>query len=1108
MRLRIEILALGAALLWVARAAAQSPLSEAGVVVEAVEAGYAAETAGLQPGDEILSWSATGDRGPLGGRTRSPAELSDVEYAQTPRADVVLNGRRGARPMTWLLPRDHWWRVTLRPGLSSGAAALYREGQEKIAAGDLAGGETLWRTLAADLAAAGDSLPAAWMLTRSADELARAEKWAEADAAYEKALDTAGVESGLPAAVRILTSWGDSFLRRSAWDLAADRYERALNLQRRAVPRSPLEAEILVFLGNSAWYKGDLAQAEEFHRQAMKAYAELAPESLNLASSLNNWSNVLMDRGDLDQAAENLRHAEGIVLQIDPGVLLHGEILSNLGCVLYFRGDLAGSEELFRQALAIYEKKKADGDILRALNNLAEVAKMRGDLATSEDLLLRALHLAEKNGSDSLDLVDVLGNLGRVAEDRGDLEVAASRFRRSLEIAEVRVPGSPKLAEALEHFARLAQRRGNYVAAREALRRALAIQEQQAPGSVHLAEALLQLAAVDLASNHGSAAADGFQRARALLEARVPSSPALAEAFQGLGDVAARRGELQGAIELYRQAVRQQEKTGADMILRAKLLNALGQAERAAGLADEGRRHLCAALDVLDRQRRKLGGTGEVRATFEAANRDLYNGCLEALLAQGRTAEAFATLERGRARSFLDLLAERDLAIPGLAPGTEAERRRIDGEYDRLQAKLLAPAPAGVIAELQEKLRDLRMQQEQLAARIRRESPRFASLRYPEPLALTGARASLDPGTVLFEYAVGPESTWLFMVQPAGAAGPGLSVFRIAAGEKALREEVESFLRLLARPGSDRAALQARARHLYGLLVRPAAGRLAQARRILVSPDGPLHTLPFSALMRGDRYLVEWKPIHSVLSATVYAELARSRPAARNAGEERLAAFGDPAYPAARDTPTDPVVREALRNGLTLRRLPSTRREVEAIAALFPRGHEYLGREATEEKAKSLGPDSHLIHFACHGLLDERFPLNSALALTLPEHPAEGQDNGLLQAWEIFESVRLDADLVTLSACDTALGKEMGGEGLVGLTRAFQYAGARSVLASLWGVADYSTARFMERFYGYLHRGKPKDEALRAAQIDQIRMKSGSSHPFYWAAFELSGDWR
>src|SRR6185436_4949624 len=174
--------------------------------------------------------------------------------------------------------------------------------------------------------------------------------------------------------------------------------------------------------------------------------------------------------------------------------------------------------------------------------------------------------------------------------------------------------------------------------------------------------------------------------------------------------------------------------------------------------------------------------------------------------------------------------------------------------------------------------------------------------------------------------------------------------------------------------------------------------------------------------------------------------------------------------------------------------------EVADIAGLFPQARTYLGRDATEERVKSLGPETRLVHFACHGLLDERFPLNSALALSIPEHPEAGRDNGLLQAWEIFENVRLDADLVTLSACDTGLGKEMGGEGLVGLVRAFQFAGARSVVASLWSVADVSTAMLMERFYTYLRQGKTKDEALRAAQLDLIRSKKSElSHPYHWA---------
>jgi CHAT domain-containing protein len=194
---------------------------------------------------------------------------------------------------------------------------------------------------------------------------------------------------------------------------------------------------------------------------------------------------------------------------------------------------------------------------------------------------------------------------------------------------------------------------------------------------------------------------------------------------------------------------------------------------------------------------------------------------------------------------------------------------------------------------------------------------------------------------------------------------------------------------------------------------------------------------------------------------------------------------------------------------------------VSAIAELFrPDSDIYLDERATEERAKEVAGGTRYLHFASHGLLDERFPLNSGLALTIPDAMVEGQDNGILQAWEIFERVRIDADLVVLSACETGLGKEMGGEGLIGLTRAFQYAGARSVLASLWSVADETTAELMKRFYRYLKAGRSKDTALRQAQLDLIRgavavrepdgqpTRIDTSHPFYWAAFQLNGDWR
>jgi len=409
-----------------------------------------------------------------------------------------------------------------------------------------------------------------------------------------------------------------------------------------------------------------------------------------------------------------------------------------------------------------------------------------------------------------------------------------------------------------------------------------------------------------------------------------------------------------------------------------------------------------------------------------------------------------------------------------------------------------------------------------------RSAPRLASLQYPQPLDLPHVRQALDRGTVLLSYSVGAERTALFVVTPADDPAAPVSVFPIPIGAPELRRRVEAFRDALQPPQHvTRADLDAQGAALYDLLIRPAEALIAPCARLLLSPDGPLHSLPFAALVRtpgpdaGRRaasYLVEWKPLHVAPSATVYAELRKPRGDAAPA-PGRLVAFGTPLYPPLGDTrgsaAQDPDLRSLATRGVFLTSLPATGDEVDHIARLFGRdARTYVGAEATEERAKSLGRDARYIHFACHGTLDERFPLNSALALTIPQKTVDGQDNGLLQAWEIFDRVRIDADLVTLSACNTALGKDMGGEGLLGLTRAFHYAGARSVLATLWSVSDRSTSQLMTQFYRHLKAGRSRDEALRLAQVDLIRSRRARpgdadlSHPFRWAAFQLSGDWR
>jgi CHAT domain-containing protein/tetratricopeptide (TPR) repeat protein len=1048
------------------------PFSTPGLVVETVAPESAAFRAGLMPGDRLLSWcrKAGGESGCAArGELRTLFDWLDVQMEDVQLGGVGVEGVRGAENRRWsLLPT--FQDLTVAPLLEGALAETYQTSRDREQAGDPASAAREIER-AAELAEGNSCAGAAlWLRFRAAQLHAKARQWSETDAGYESVLAKARALGAARMEAHLLMSWSETLLLRGDAARARQQLAKALELEEKGHPEGLGVATVLLRLGNVAERQDDLEEADRLYHRAYDLVLRLAPGSGGEAAAANNLAVSTGRRGDLAQAELYAARALAIREKLTPSGYAIIPSLLSYGNIIYARGDFAGAEAAFLRAKKILEKVQPEGAALaKTLHDLGEIALQRGDHDAAEALFRRELALFEKIDPSGKLVRDGLLGLGAVALRRRQADKAEESWRRAFAISEKLNPEGPETALCLGGLAEAAKLRGQAAEAETLLRRALAIWQKINPEAVDTGSIHLKLGVLFLEQGHTEAAESHLRTA---IRIREKNRSLLPEAYQALARLQARRGQPAAAAASY-----------------------------------------LAAVEALESQRARLGGAQESQWLYGSSLGNLYFEAAEHQIALARPEDAWRFIERGRARGFQELLAQRDLRFAREVPAElYAERHRLDVEYDQAQAALAGWVPtqgAGKIEALQNRLRDLRLEQAEVQERIRRSSPRVGSLESSAPLDLPAARSALDPGTVLLEYAVGPGRTWLFVVQPAGSAGAGLSVFRISAGEKALREEVESFRNLLRSPGSNRAALQARARRLYGLLVRPAERRITGARRILVSPDGPLHTLPFAALMRGNRYLVEWKPIHSVLSATIYAELKRSRPARGDLREERLAAFGAPLYPrSAPDAPASPDVREVLRRGWSLKPLPSTRKEVESIAALYPHPRVYLGREATEERAKSLGPESRLIHFACHGLLDERFPLNSALALTLPQHPAEGQDNGLLQAWEIFESVHLDADLVTLSACDTALGKEMGGEGLVGLTRAFQYAGARSVLASLWGVADYSTARFMKSFYGYLRAGKTKDEALRAAQIDQVRKKGGSSHPFFWAAFELSGDWR
>jgi CHAT domain-containing protein/tetratricopeptide (TPR) repeat protein len=1128
-------------------AAQVSPETARGVVVAEVVAGSVASRGGLQVGDVLLTWTREAalpaNPAEASGAIESPFDLVEARTEQAPRGRITLIGTRGGQQTRWTLPSGTWGvkvcPMAMRgPGCPPSAASSNEPPSEPA---------KQWLALAGaqDKRANGWIVP--WQLSKAAEALVTANQWTEVDATYARAVEET---SGAPAYVgaQLLNDWGASLGKRNA-ARAKECFERALTLRRQAAPDSLAVADSLYRLADLESDRRDLVAAERLTREALAIQERLAPGSLEVADSLNGLGVVEGRRDNLAEAERFFRQALAIQEKVAPDSLELATALSNIGSVFQARRDAATSAEFHRRALTIRERLLPNSrQVATNLGGLATAAMLSGDFAAAEDFSRQALRIHETIERDSHDVAGDLANLGSIAAVRGDLRAADGFYSRALNIYRKSLSYDPQIAQIMAGIAMVAlirshaptdddsQQRAELSKAEGILRGMVTLAAQFAPANIAFAEALYALGITARFRGDLTAASDAYRRSLAILDRLAPDSLLTALVLSEMAGAASQGSQPSEAERDISRALKILERQSQPTWIEGLALNQLALASGRVHQPDTAARLHARAIDAAEQEEANLGG-GDARALFGMLTATIYREAVQAQAETGRLAESLHSLERSRARTLLHMLAERDLRFAGDLPAETARALALNrDEYDRVLwtiARLDPVRDTDQVAPLEARLQSLRDDREELTAKVRQASPRYAALRYPEPLDLAGVRATLDPGTVLLSYSVGKDKTLLFVVRPAADRGgqQGVVVLTLPIGEQRLREEVATFRRAIQRPalvpdaGADVRGIRRvqppeldnRLRSLYDLLIRPAERHIASSQRVLISPDGPLHGLPFGALVRKEAnrrpsYFVEWKPLHVVASATLYAQLRQERNTRAAGGESALVAFGDPVYPAAdaasADALRDVTVRSTLRRGNALWPLPATGREVRAIAELYgPGAQVFVQEDATEERAKAVGRGPRYLHFASHGILDQRFPLNSGLALTIPEAPAAGQENGLLQAWEVFDHVRIDADLVTLSACETGLGAEMGGEGLVGLVRAFQYAGARSVAASLWSVEDDSTATLMTKFYMALKAGKPKDEALRWAQLAVLRDQRTAS-PFYWAAFQLYGDWR
>jgi CHAT domain-containing protein len=462
-------------------------------------------------------------------------------------------------------------------------------------------------------------------------------------------------------------------------------------------------------------------------------------------------------------------------------------------------------------------------------------------------------------------------------------------------------------------------------------------------------------------------------------------------------------------------------------------------------------------------------------------------------------------------------------------------------QHERL---LGSPSTDKQAAAARTELDALVIQYWELQAQIRAESPRYAALTQPRPLELSEIqREVLDEETLLLEYVLGEERSHLFAVTSASISSFALPG-RVQV-EQAARRLYDALVARQPSAGETPARRRARiekadadypaaAAALSRMILEPVAGLLS-GQRLLIVADGALQYVPFAALPRPGQPanaqaepLVVRHEIVSLPSASIIPVLRRER-AARPSTGRAVAVLADPVFdrqdprlkgrpaapvPAAASSLPADVTRTARAAGLTddrgtLARLPFTRDEADAIMALVPGGRGTRAVDFSASRETMLSETvrrARIVHIATHGLLDAERPELSGLVLSLVDQAGRPRD-GFLRLHEVY-NLDWSADLVVLSACQTALGREIKGEGLVGLTRGFMYGGAPRVVASLWNVNDSATAQLMKRFYaGLLGSKLSPASALRGAQVEMWRRQPARS-PYFWAPFVLQGEWR
>jgi CHAT domain-containing protein/tetratricopeptide (TPR) repeat protein len=882
--------------------------------------------------------------------------------------------------------------------------------------------------------------------------------------------------------------------------------------------------------GDAALARGDAAgRAEALRRYERSLGAwRSAGEPDHQAWTEMKIGRAWSEMGEPARSAEHWRRALGILRRAGP-TLGDAIVENDLGAAYQRLGDLARARAACESALASARRVGDRREEVSATHTLGSLEQSAGEPWRAFLLLDEALagwrELGDRSGEAA-----TLHDMGRLYAVLGKLPEAREVLERSLALHRAMGERRGEAGASLElGWVRFLA--GDPRAARAELSRALAL--WQATGDRRgEGVALDRLGSLSRELGEARRATGEYGRALAIFRV-LGDRQSEAHTLSNLGQALAAAGDAAGGLRSEDEALRLLAGLGEPSaeayarFRRARAERTLGRLAAAREDMEEGVRRLESIRDRAESE--------DLRMSYLDSVHDQYEDLIDLLMdlharepAAGFDAEALAMAERSRARGLLDLVSGARRRGEATAGSAGDRLRRLAAEIRALEARRRTGGPpdAAASAAAEESLRQRVAERQAILVELQRSSA--AARPPPRLLAPREIRAQvLDGRTVLLVYSLGDRRSFVWAVTRQGIESAVLPP-RAALEGAALR-----WHDLAARSDERGAATQERltARELTALLLGPVAHALA-GRRLAFVADGALAYVPFASLPEpgGDRYLLSGHEVEVLPSASVLAAV-RARAAARPPAPREVAVLADPLF---RPPPGSPgsaapghevaaaelaakaaasaaaATRSARDLGLAeLAPLPFSREEERAILSLVPPGEGLgaTGAAASRELATGgLLRRYRTVHFATHAFIHPTAPELSGVVLSLFDARGRPQP-GFLRSYEIAE-LDLPAELVVLSACRTGLGQQLRGEGLVGLTQSFFEAGATRVVVSLWDVDDRATARLMERFYReLLVARRPPGEALRAAQL-ALRRDPRFSAPYFWAGFELQGDWR